>query len=342
MNSIPFDVLMEILPLVSSSDLPALARTNKDLSDHALNRMYSHISSQNVAAACQSVSSNPSLALRVKSLEINRAGRVISIDSILPPLRDALRVTLNLRTLKLDIDGRHSWVLKPALGVFKLRSFSCSAYTDQDLLDFLRDQTELEEIVLSHSYSFIERGSQIPWIFPLLKKFNGPMSWVDLIIPQQPVSHVVISYIRPGSSIASLGLTTAPIRHLQIPLHALEQIHVRELKGMFPVLENLVLTISQVWVIRPVSHIPLPHWLRDLLESLSTVHDLEILGYRPQDEGEHDPTKFVKTATEKAPAVRRFLVQYSKSDGRIAMVNDRTVCWTKGINGWQCIEQPHE
>ncbi|KAJ7352318.1 hypothetical protein DFH08DRAFT_650440, partial [Mycena albidolilacea] len=194
MTSIPFDVLLEILPLIDSSDLPAMARTNRYLSDFALDRMYGSISSKNMHAACQSVGSNPNLARRVKSLEINRHnhGHGTHLQTILPVFRDVLRVTSNLRTLKLDIDGKHSWVLKAALGVFKLRSFSCSAYTDQDLLDFLHDQTELEEIVFSHSYSFPEHGAPVPWKFPGLKKVDGPMSWIDMIVPGQPVSHVSI------------------------------------------------------------------------------------------------------------------------------------------------------
>jgi hypothetical protein len=251
MTSIPFDVLMEILPLVETSDLLAMARTNRDLSDYALDRIYGHISSKNMKAACQSVSSNPRLAQRVRSLEINHSDHGAHLESILPSFRDALRVTLNLRTLKLDIDGSRSWVLKPALGAFKLRSFSCSTYTDQDLLDFLRDQTELEEIMLSHSYTFIEQGAPIKFL--ALKKFHGPMSWADLIIPHEPVSHVEISYIGHGSPIASLGLSTAPIRHLRIPIHAVDKRQPRELQVLFPALNNLVL--SQAWVIRPVSAI---------------------------------------------------------------------------------------
>jgi hypothetical protein len=255
MTSIPFDVLMEILPLVETSDLLAMARTNRDLSDYALDRIYGHILSKNMKAACQSVSSNPSLAQRVRSLEINysHGDHGYHLESILPSFRDALRVTLNLRTLKLDINGNHSWVLKPALGAFKLRSFSCYAYTDQDLLDFLRDQTELEEIMLSHSYTFIEHGAPIK--FPGLKKFHGPMTWADLIIPHEPVSHVEISYIGHGSPIASLGLSTAPIRHLRIPIHAVDKRQPRELKVLFPALKNLVLTVSQTLVLRLVSAI---------------------------------------------------------------------------------------
>ncbi|KAJ7352317.1 hypothetical protein DFH08DRAFT_84376 [Mycena albidolilacea] len=325
MTSIPFDVLLEILPLVDSSDLPAMARTNRYISDFALDRMYGSISSKNMQAACQSVASNPSLARRVKSLEMNRHkhGHGAHLQTILPVFRDVLRATSNLRTLKLDIDGKHTWVLKAALGVFKLRSFSCSAYADQDLLDFLHDQTELEEIVFSHSYSFPERGTPVPWKFPGLKKVDGPMSWIDMIVPGQPVSHVSISYITPGSRLASLGLTTAPILHLQIPLGPLKESRSEALKTLFSSVEDLVLTTENSGTMYAEPSIP--YVVQRVLEALPTVKDCRIIGYDPLNEEEH----VVKTATQKAPAVRRFTMQFTGTIG-----DRRTICWTRGISGW--------
>ncbi|KAJ7199561.1 hypothetical protein B0H12DRAFT_1244627 [Mycena haematopus] len=336
MTYLSFDVLMEILPLIDSSDLPAMARTNRFFSDYALNAIYGHISSKNMQAACVSVTSNPSLAQRVESLEVNFLDHGPKIHSILPAFRDALRVTLNLRSLKWDIDGKYSWVFKSALGAFKLRSFSCSAFTDQDLLDFLHDQTELEEIVLSHSYSFPESGPSVPWQFPSLKKFNGPMSWIDMIVPHHPVLHVTISYIGRGSSIASLGLTTAPIQDLRIPIHAFEKTQPNELKALFSSLKHLVLMMAPPWPTSTIS-VPVPRLRRDVLGALSTVKDCEIIGYVLHDEGEHDASSFVKTATENAPAVRRFLVQYI-TRGRPA----NTICWTKEIGGWKETELLHQ
>ncbi|KAF7375269.1 hypothetical protein MSAN_00413600 [Mycena sanguinolenta] len=336
MTYLPFDVLMEIFPLLDSSDLPAMALTNRSFSDYALSAIYEHISSQNMQAACVSITSNPSLAQRVKSLEVNRHDHGRHIDSILPAFRDALRVTLNLRALKWDIDGRHSWVFKSALGAFKLRYFSCSAFTDQDLLDFLHDQTELGEIVLTHSYLFPENGPP-PWRFSSLNKFTGSMSWIDVIVPHHPVSHIAISYISRGGPLASLGLTTAPIVDLRIPIHALEKRQPGELKRLFSSLEHLVLITRYAWE-TPTLSIPVSHLLRDVLGALSTVTDFELIGYdlsTHHEEGEQNASNLFKIATEKAPVIRRFLVEYVTRVGRHMMPTSIVVCWTKEIGGWK-------
>ncbi|KAJ6468326.1 hypothetical protein C8R45DRAFT_1018306 [Mycena sanguinolenta] len=329
MTYLPFDVLAQIFPLIDSSDLPAIARTNKSLSDHALNAMYGHISSRNMQAACVAITSNPSLAQRVKSLEVNRHDHGRHIDSILPAFGDALRVTLNLRALKWGIDGKHSSVFKFALGAFKLRYFSCSAYTDQDLLNFLHDQTELEEILFTHSYLFPENGPP-PWQFSSLQKITGSMSWIDVIVPHHPVSHIAISYISRGGSLASLGRTTAPIVDLRIPIHALEKRQPTELKALFPFLERLVLVTTYTW---ETSELPVPvsQLLRDLLAALPAVTECELIRIRydraahPEEE-EHNASIFFKTATENAPAIRRFSVQIGMHT---------VVCWTKEIGGWK-------
>ncbi|KAJ7746297.1 hypothetical protein B0H16DRAFT_1726476 [Mycena metata] len=309
MSFIPFDILMEIMPLIDLPDLTVIARANRDLSGCALDRLYEEISSRNMAAACQSISANHTLAQRVRSLEINRKDHARHLGSILPALRDALRCTSNLRILKLDVDGSHSWVLKSAIGVIKLHSFSCCAFTDEDLLSFLRDQTDLEDIRLSHSY--IQRGPPAPWRFLRLKKFDGPMSWADTLIPGQPVSHVVVSHITNISpSLTSLGLVTVPICHLQVPLHGLHEIPFTTLKLLLPAIENLTLTMGTNMFVP----LDTPVWLEDLLATLSTVRNCSILEYQPKDEWEgleSNTTHLVKTATRRAPAMWKFMLQYS-------------------------------
>ncbi|KAJ7676275.1 hypothetical protein B0H17DRAFT_1207408 [Mycena rosella] len=253
MPSIPFDILTEILPLLDPGVLAAVARTNKDLSAYALDLIYSHVRCRNMKGACQSIASNPGLAVRVHLLEITPIYHwsTSDVESFLPILRDALRITINLHTLILDIQGGHSWVLKPAIGVITLRSFSCSVYTDQTLLDFLHSQSDLEEIVLQHS--FIPYSRSVPWKFPRLKKLNAPMSWVDTIAPHNPVSHVMISEIVSRAAITSLGLTTTSIRQLDIPLHAVHDKPFEELKALFRELEDLTLTMKFNWATRTAS-----------------------------------------------------------------------------------------
>ncbi|KAJ7036861.1 hypothetical protein C8F04DRAFT_1086340 [Mycena alexandri] len=338
MTSIPFDILMEIMPLIDFPDLTAMARANRDLSGYALDRLYERISSRNIEAACQSISANHTLAQRVRSLEVNREDHGRHLESILPALQNALRSTSNLGILKLDVDGSHSWVLKSAMGVFKLRSFSCCAYTDEDLLSFLHDQTDLEDIRLSHS--FVERGPPAPWSFLHLKKFDGPMSWVDTILPGQPVSHVVVSHIRMASpSLTSLGLATVPIRHLQIPLHGLHEISSSTLKVLLPAIERLTLTMGRNMFVP----LDTPVWLEDLLATLSTVRNCDIMEYQPQDEWERredNVTHLVKTATRRAPAMWKFSLQYSMQHTATGMEH-RSVCWERGIKGWEATELTH-
>ncbi|KAJ7183267.1 hypothetical protein C8R46DRAFT_1027024 [Mycena filopes] len=339
MTSIPYDVLMEIMPLVDFRDLTAMARANRSLSGYALDRLYARISSRNMRAACQSVSANPTLAQRVRALHVNRSDHGTQLDSILPALGDALRVTTNLRTLKLDVDGSHSWVLKSGLGAIKLQSFSCFAYTDEDLLNFLHDQTDLEDITLSHS--FIERGPPVPWRFLHLRKFDGPMSWIEAVVPGHPVSHLVISHMtnfRP--SLASLGLTTVPLLHLQIPLQSLRQIPSPILPVLLPAIESLTLPMDED-VAAIFSTPETPVWLQDVLSSLPTVKDVVILKYQFKDEWERpqgDTTYFVDTATKMAPAICKFTLSYRMRSTPTAMTH-QIVSWERGIKGWAATEE---
>ncbi|KAJ7510531.1 hypothetical protein B0H11DRAFT_1192788 [Mycena galericulata] len=327
MSYIPFDILMEILPLVDFPDLPAMALTNKGLSTYALDRMYRHIVSKNMKGACESVASNLSLARRVKSLEINRSIHGAHLQYILPALRDALQNTLNLRTLKLDIDGHHSWVLEHALGAFKLHSFSSLGYTDEHLIDFLHDQIELEEIRLMHS--FIQYRSPLPWIFPKLQKFEGPMSWIEEIVPRQPVSHIVVSQIvSHGANISALGLTTAPIRHLQIPFHAVDKRSHGELKTLFPAVVDLAFTIDDSWPTR--NNPDMAMWLQDLLATLSTVENVCLLGRFDLLSDEDDTKSFVHKVTARAPGVRRFNLEIRRRG-----TWPRMVYWTRIDSGWE-------
>ncbi|KAJ6553488.1 hypothetical protein DFH09DRAFT_585590 [Mycena vulgaris] len=330
MVPIPFDVLMEILPFIDSPDLTRMARANKDLSGYALDRMYAHIRCRSMQSACGSIASNPSLARRVRCLEINRENNGTDIESFLPALRDILPMTVNLRTLVLDIEGNHSWVLTPALGAFKLRSFSCCTFTDQHLLDFLQDQTEVEEISLAHS--FIPYGRSVPWKFPKLRKLSGPMTWVDTILPHNPVSHVVISHISTTAAITSLGLTNTPIRRLEIPFQALRPNPVNELKVLFPALDDITLTIPFDWTTRNSPTQDLSGWLQDLFAALSSVKQVSLFSYRLGDTWLQDEPYFVKRVTERAPGVRTFYLQYR--DTRTS-TGKRVVCWTRGINGWE-------
>ncbi|KAK7032762.1 hypothetical protein R3P38DRAFT_770396 [Favolaschia claudopus] len=337
MASIPLDVLLEILPFVDRVDLPAMARSNRYLSHYALDQIYGHIASKHMQAACLSTTSNPALAQRVKFLELNRAVHGLQLQAILPFVRDALRVCSNLQTLKLDVDGNHSWVLPtgPERGVFKLRAFSCATFITQDLLEFLRDQDELEDISFSHSYLFTaERGPPRPWRFPLLKKFEGPMSWIDTIVPNHPVSNITVSYVKAGaaSSLAALELTTVPIRHLQIPLHALQDRDLEGLGALFPSLEVLILTVALTWP-KTTPSASILHFVRDLLGVLSTVQIFEIIGFTASNEAENDSLlHVVQTATEKGhPSLRQFSVQYRDGYG----TNTSRVYWTKADRGWE-------
>ncbi|KAJ7760665.1 hypothetical protein DFH07DRAFT_816341 [Mycena maculata] len=331
MISFPFDVFMEILPLVDFTDLAAMAATNKDLSAYALDRMYQHIVSKNMQRACESIASNPSLAQRVQSLEINRSDHGANIETILPALRDALRNTRNLRTLKLDVDGQHSWILTPSLGVFKLRSFSSMSYTDQPLLDFLHHQTELEELRLAHS--FIESQSPVPWDFPHLKKFDGPMSWIEVVVPRHPVSHVIVTHVSSVyGTLAAMGMTTAPIRHLQIPFHAMHKRTYEELKILFPALVDLTITNDAVphnqTIVSSLSAW-VQGWLQGLLAAISTVESVCLLGYDLTDECDEET---VRKMTERAPAVRKFSLQdRGLGSGR----NSRMIHWERRSSGWE-------
>ncbi|KAJ7220210.1 hypothetical protein GGX14DRAFT_560028 [Mycena pura] len=326
MSSLPFDVLMEIMPHIDFPDLPAVARTNKELSAYALDRIYEHIPPKALRMACASISANPALARRVKALELNSDTYALHLESILPAISDALRTTPNLRALTLNVDGSHAWVLKPAIGVFKLRSLSCFFFTDDNLIDFFHDQTALEEITLTHS--FVRRTRPITWTFPNLKTFDGPMSWADAMRPPG-LSRVVISHIVAGGSLDLLG--TLPIRHLQIPLHAAHKSSPAEFGALFPALEYLVLsTALDRWGVPLRVAIPgLSEWLRDLLAELHTVQSFHLLEYSP--EPDRDATYFVKTVTERAPWIREVSLRYSK----YIRSGQRLVVWKRGVNGWE-------
>ncbi|KAJ7131706.1 hypothetical protein C8R43DRAFT_657669 [Mycena crocata] len=207
--------------------------------------------------------------------------------------------------------------------MFELRSFSCLAYTDENLLEFLHDQRELEEIVLAHSY--VEFGRPVQWKFPNHRTFDGPMSWADAIVPHRSVSHVVICHNITGGQITSLGLTAAPISSLQITAHAMCRKPLADLKTLFPALKNLTLTMGVNW---PTQLNGFRIFLDGSGIFLSTIESFGLLAYY------RDDVQFINEVTARAPAVRRFSLHYCKHVG----MENRLVCWTKEVNGWEVSE----
>ncbi|KAJ7650842.1 hypothetical protein FB45DRAFT_888943 [Roridomyces roridus] len=330
MSNIPVDVLLEILPLVRLRDLGSLARANKYLSEHALDRMYEHIDFKHIKKACHSIVANPDLARRVKTLQLDTNSPTHGLF-LLPFVSGALCVTQNLRTLRLDVDGHYSQILRDARSVFKLRSFSCSCYTDDDFVGFLREQTELEELRLTHSYVESSQTASGAWHFPHLQKFEGPMSWVETIVPKHPVSHLTVTTVTSVMpDISALGLTAVPIKYLRIPFHAVGSRTSEELQVLLPALESLFITASRsrTTMSRNVPH-TVQDWLRDLLQKIPTIERVGILGW-VDFEGGVDLESFVTKATELAPAVREFTVQRTSLFGK----EDRVRVLEKGSDGW--------
>jgi len=326
MVPIPFDVILDILRYTTTSELAVMTQTNKDLSGYALDRLYDHINHRNMAQACQTIAQNPSIAKRVRTLEIDHITHYPQRDSILPPLRDALACTTNLRRLALNIHGKHGWVFKGCLGVFKLESFSCGFYLDKDVLSFLSDQTELESLTFSHSLSAINFQLDASYL-PKLTKVSAPMSWIDILVPNRPVSDVTITAIVFGKSPSSLQLSSSTVTRLQMPLHTFIYMPLPYVKSLSPVLRSLCLDASD----NSSSTLKIMTWLRDLLPSLSSLRHFTLLGYR--DPTDQPLSSFITEVTSQAPHLDKFSV--TRADEEQIMLS-----WNRTKGGWlECSEQ---
>ncbi|KAF7329761.1 F-box domain-containing protein [Mycena kentingensis (nom. inval.)] len=295
MASLPFDVLMEILPLLHAKDLPALARANKDLSYYALNRIYASIPAKSFVPAAGSILANPALALRVKSIKITQAVHGSGLSKTLVDLvNDVLATTPNLRHLTLDAEGPYSHLLSGT--ACRLHTFSCCFYTSADLVDFVQRQSELEELSLTHSLVPIPHE---PFFFPKLCRLVAPMSWVDEILPNSVVSHLEITSIRRHTSLVFQKLPAAALRYLKLPFFAVKNMHPTVLRDMMPTVESLALvnvglgtwTTMEPWL---VASLP-------VLSHICAVSIFDLPDLTRDDDLEESLLRFVRTATANAP-----------------------------------------
>ncbi|KAJ7056712.1 hypothetical protein C8F01DRAFT_1154651 [Mycena amicta] len=336
MISLPFDVFMEILPLIDYHDLPVLARANRNMSILALDRLYASIPAKHFVAAGTSISANSALALRVRSLEITREEHEkVSNAVLIPLLQDVFAATTNLRNLVLHLQGTFSVVLRSAR--FKLQTLSCTTFTDQHLVTFLRDQADLEELTLTHSLVPMSSRDSRAWNLPNLRRFTGSMTWVDSILPCTPLlSHLVITSTRAGRQDMEV-LGTVPLQHLQIPFNAVDGASPAQMKRLLPHVQSLTLELGPLWrtflVPTSTTGATTEHWLVDVLPSLSTVRCVSVLGFNPSngDTTTQNTVEFIRRVTARASTVCEFSVRF----GRATSADQSTWVWKRVRNDWE-------
>ncbi|KAF7312031.1 F-box domain-containing protein [Mycena indigotica] len=336
-DSLPFDVLMEILPWIEYKDLPALASSSKAMSILALDRLYASIPAQCFLGAGTSICNNPTLAQRVLSLEVNRKHNGKNSDIVIPLLSNVLNTTVNLRHLVLHMGGSYCKVLQ--FSRFQLHTLSCHAFTDHHLITFLRQQTELKELVLAHSLPPIPKGRSHPWKFQQLESFDGPWTWAESILPKTPLLSRLMVTSAPSRPCNLKVLADAPIRQLRIPFPAVvPQGTADQIRQLIPRLDSLAILLDTGFMsLLKTNPIPaLEQWLITTLSAVTTIRCLAIYGFRTSDRQTSNTINFIQNVTAEAPRVLEVSIVY----GPQMDVDAGATCVWKRVSGhdWDSTE----
>nr|GAT52474.1 predicted protein [Mycena chlorophos] len=301
MSALPFDLLVEIVNFVDLQSLPALALADKNMLALALDYLYTSIPPERFLAASVSILGNASLAARVRTLEVNRKEHQTSYARVVPVLTDVLAATNNLRHLNLSLEGTYSEVI---FGRTKcqLRTLSCNAFTSKRLIQFLEQQSSLEELNLTHSLLPTNHS----WNFPRLRRFSGPMTWIDSVLPFAPtLSHLVITSTRRSDRQELEVLAQSLITHLEVPFSAVQMARAVEMGRVLPYLQSFVISMQRDWrglLPDPPDNVEqtLKHWLLDVLPVLSSLRRVTILGYE-ESETPEGAVDFIREVTARVP-----------------------------------------
>jgi hypothetical protein len=279
MAFISLDILLEILSYVDTCDLPAICRLNKATSAFAQDALYREIKHRNALDACITISNNPVLATRVRSLDLTLIATSRS-DLCHKAISTALRKSVNLRALSIRFGPTGSSVLRRCTA--KLVSFQCGFFCNDDVVSFLNRQTELREITLSLPHSNEARHFVDKNALPHLKKLSAPLSWARKLVPGRPTDNITIrgySWDPSDVDLDFLAFSTSSVRDLELDHSFLYNKSLSKMTTIFPAITNLKLFSINIKILDENSERAeefLEHTTR-LLRALATLRHVTLV-----------------------------------------------------------------
>ena len=341
-TEIPVDILQLILVHLDQPDLPTLCRVNKVCCAYAQEALYRHLSTETNFQVYNTLVESPYLAGLVRSVAVCDLFR----KSDMLVLAQALRNMSSLRTLKLCFSGYHSWIVSECN--FRLSSFLCHFRYDARLQAFLDSQPDLTDVTL------VTTSDSPPFDYtclPNISRIAAPLSWVQALVPNRPVSDVTILALGDMSDkyvdIDFLSRSTAAIKRLRIDSFYLDDKPAEVVESVLPSLEHLTVRATTEDYIPRVSGLAsvffsalsddtsqgdLLTWLANLLSVLVSVQSfcIRIESNIPPSE---DPRRteanlpFITTVSSRSPHLRHFAMVYT-----YAPVAPH--CWTRAQGQW--------
>jgi hypothetical protein len=243
-NSIPVDILRNILGHLGKADLATMCLLNKVCCSCAQDVLYRDIEYIDLEA-CRTFSKSPHLAKRVRSFSFstdrNTAHRAISASDVNAYLATSLRDLTSLRNLSL-FKCEDSDILDGC--TFKLETLSSDFALDESFRKFLNSQPSLTGVDLLRPYD--DFSNLEVTCLPNLTQVTAWFASLTYLIPGRPVSEVIslgrAEDGRPNDlDLGFFTLSTSPILKLAIDYSCLYPKSAHLLASIFPSLTHLLM-----------------------------------------------------------------------------------------------------
>src|ERR1700733_5004686 len=185
MQPIPIDVLEHILGHLDKASLAKICQLNKICCSYAQDVLYRNIQVNENSKVCETLAQSTHLAGLVRSFDISTFNERTVDDEL---LRKCLQNMTNLRILVLFCSADLS-VLDGC--TFRLKKFHGNYYQSEHLLvPFLHSQPSLTNVVIGPSSNDVAFASTC--LPKLTRIFVTHFSWLQQLIPNRPVSEVIL------------------------------------------------------------------------------------------------------------------------------------------------------
>ena len=252
-NKIPSQIWENVTQYLPRSDLSSLARVSSDVRPHARKAMYENIDLQYLLPyamplCIRSLASSPELALLVRTFKSPTLPSFSDLHGPLPSLSFAFALCnmKNLASLSLPRFDHDLFFYT----TFRLKhlSLSCETMSVPEQEHFSSWLTTQHDMTFLSLPALITELKHLPCVpaqrssgrmrlrllslhtppsrslsTPNLQRFDGPISWVQDLIPGRPVSDVVIHVnktlydgLKPSQLMNSIAKSTASVERLSI------------------------------------------------------------------------------------------------------------------------------
>ena len=252
---IPSHIWENITPFLPPQDLASLARVSSVVLPHVRKVMYGHVDLQSLAPVAtrlcvESLASHPELALLVRTFKSPILPSFNNQQGPLPSLSFAFALCNMKNLISLSLPGFDKDIFHYTTFCLQYLSLTCETMSASDQVHFSswlttqRDMISLSLPALTTElrcspYFPVQRPPYPDCIdlgplsfptppshslsIPNLRKFDGPASLVQGLVPGRPISEVAIYVnrtlydgLKPSQLMSSIARSTAPIERLSI------------------------------------------------------------------------------------------------------------------------------